>query len=71
VFHVEDIQVPVTTPSGEMTVRVYSPEGIGPFPVHLNFHGGERTIFHSATGTCVNLLVIGGWVLGGLKSEAA
>lgn len=43
-FHVEDIQVPVTTPSGEMTVRVYSPEGTGPFPVHLNFHGGERTI---------------------------
>ncbi|KAH3973407.1 hypothetical protein HBI25_082130 [Parastagonospora nodorum] len=52
VFHVEDIQMPVTTPVGEITVRVYSPEGPGPFPVHLNFHGG-------------------GWVLGGLKSEAA
>ncbi|KAL5380445.1 hypothetical protein DPSP01_007767 [Paraphaeosphaeria sporulosa] len=52
VFHVEDVQVPVTAPVGEITVRVYSPEGPGPFPVHLNFHGG-------------------GWVLGGLKSEAA
>ena len=70
-FHVEDFQVPVTTPSGEMTVRIYSPEGTGPFPVHLNFHGGERTVLHSAVGICVNLLVSGGWVLGGLKSEAA
>ena len=41
VFHVEDIQVPVTTPAGEITVRVYSPKGPGPFPVHLNFHGGK------------------------------
>lgn len=41
VFHVEDIRVPVTTPSGEVTIRIYSPEGSGPFPVHLNFHGGE------------------------------
>lgn len=32
--------MPVTTPAGEITVRVYSPEGPGPFPVHLNFHGG-------------------------------
>lgn len=41
VFRVEDMQVPVTTPAGEVTIRVYSPEGPGPFPVHLNFHGGE------------------------------
>ncbi|KAF7554207.1 hypothetical protein G7Z17_g3068 [Cylindrodendrum hubeiense] len=52
VFHVEDRQIPVSKPTGEITVRIYSPEGPGPFPVHLNFHGG-------------------GWVLGGLKSEAA
>ncbi|KAF2035686.1 alpha/beta hydrolase fold protein [Setomelanomma holmii] len=52
ISYVEDLQVPVTAPAGESTVRVYSPEGAGPFPVHLNFHGG-------------------GWVLGGLKSEAA
>ncbi|KAK2053413.1 hypothetical protein LY76DRAFT_619950 [Colletotrichum caudatum] len=52
VFHVEDRQVPVTQPLGNIVVRVYSPEGPGPFPVHLNFHGG-------------------GWVLGGLNTEAA
>ncbi|CAM1509512.1 Fc.00g032510.m01.CDS01 [Cosmosporella sp. VM-42] len=40
VFHVEDCQVPVSQPSGEVTVRIYSPKGPGPFPVHLNFHGG-------------------------------
>lgn len=37
---VKDFQVPVENPPGEMTVRMYSPQGSGPFPVHLNFHGG-------------------------------
>lgn len=49
---VHDIQVPVFHPAGSITCRVYTPSGPGPFPVHLNFHGG-------------------GWVLGGLGSEAA
>ncbi|KAM5350189.1 hypothetical protein ACJ41O_006694 [Fusarium nematophilum] len=40
VFHVQDRKVPVSHPRGEITVRIYSPEGPGPFPVHLNFHGG-------------------------------
>lgn len=44
VFHVEDRQVPVSQPAGEITVRIYSPEGPGPLPVHLNFHGGKS--FH-------------------------
>ncbi|KAJ9624378.1 hypothetical protein H2204_010831 [Knufia peltigerae] len=52
VHRVEDIMVPVSQPKGTITVRVYSPEGPGPFPVHINMHGG-------------------GWVLGGLHSEAA
>ncbi|KAM0227417.1 hypothetical protein ACHAPO_011542 [Fusarium lateritium] len=52
VFHVEDRKIPVTKPEGEITIRIYSPERPGPFPVHMNFHGG-------------------GWVLGGLNSEAA
>ncbi|KAF5253724.1 hypothetical protein FANTH_1416 [Fusarium anthophilum] len=52
VFHVEDRQIQVTKPEGLITVRIYTPAGPGPFPVHLNFHGG-------------------GWVLGGLQSEAA
>ncbi|CAA9956767.1 fungal specific transcription factor domain protein [Pyrenophora teres f. maculata] len=52
VFKEDDIEIPVTRPAGHIKIRVYTPEGEGPFPVHLNFHGG-------------------GWVLGGLQSEAA
>ncbi|KAJ5890562.1 Alpha/Beta hydrolase protein [Penicillium subrubescens] len=52
VHQVQDIQIPVSDPAGSITCRVYTPAGPGPFPVHLNFHGG-------------------GWVLGGLASEAA
>ncbi|KAL3496083.1 Alpha/Beta hydrolase protein [Aspergillus germanicus] len=52
VHKVHDIQIPVSDPEGFITCRVYTPSGTGPFPVHLNFHGG-------------------GWVLGGLASEAA
>ncbi|KAE8356240.1 Alpha/Beta hydrolase protein [Aspergillus coremiiformis] len=52
VHHVQDYQIPVSDPEGSITCRVYTPSGPGPFPVHINFHGG-------------------GWVLGGLKSEAA
>ncbi|KAK5110938.1 hypothetical protein LTR62_005476 [Meristemomyces frigidus] len=52
VHDVQDVQVPVTKPEGRIPVRVYTPKGHGPFPVHFNMHGG-------------------GWVLGGLKSEAA
>lgn len=40
-FHVEDRKVPVSHPAGKINVRIYSPEGPGPFPVHLNFHGGN------------------------------
>lgn len=47
VFHVADYQIPVTRPAGEITVRVYSPRGSGPFPVHLNFHGGKDMAFFS------------------------
>jgi acetyl esterase len=38
VAQVEDRQVPVD--GGEITVRVYRPEGDGPFPAHVYFHGG-------------------------------
>lgn len=40
VFKVLDFQVPVSEPSGAITVRVYTPQGDGPFPVHVNTHGG-------------------------------
>lgn len=52
VHDVQDYIVFVQDPEGTITCRVYTPSGPGPFPVHLNFHGG-------------------GWVLGGLKTEAA
>ena len=31
----------VPAPDGEITVRVYTPFGTGPFPVHLFLHGGS------------------------------
>ncbi|KAK8048210.1 hypothetical protein PG994_009940 [Apiospora phragmitis] len=40
VHKVEDISIPVSSPPGQIQIRIYSPEGPGPFPVHLNFHGG-------------------------------
>ena len=40
VFKVEDLKVPVTSPPGEVSIKVYTPEGSGPFPVHINYHGG-------------------------------
>lgn len=40
VFQVRDLPVPVSAPAGEITGRVYTPEGPGPFPVHMNMHGG-------------------------------
>ncbi|PLB52162.1 alpha/beta hydrolase fold protein [Aspergillus steynii IBT 23096] len=33
-------QVPVSDPDGSIACRVYTPAGRGPFPVHINFHGG-------------------------------
>jgi len=31
-------------PAGEIPLRVYTPEGPGPFPVYVNFHGGGWVI---------------------------
>lgn len=40
VFRVQDTVIPVSKPAGEIAARIYTPQGPGPFPVHLNFHGG-------------------------------
>ena len=40
VFDVKDVQIPVTNPDGNITIRIYTPAGTGPFPVHVNTHGG-------------------------------
>ncbi len=47
VANVEDRTVP--GPGGEIPVRVYTPEGSGPFPVLLYYHGGGWVIGNIAT----------------------
>jgi acetyl esterase len=39
---VEDSQIP--TPDGQLPVRIYTPEGTGPFPILVYFHGGGWVI---------------------------
>lgn len=39
---IEDRTVP--GPAGEIPVRIYRPEGEGPFPVHVHYHGGGWVI---------------------------
>jgi len=45
VYQEEEFDIPVTKPAGQIKVRVYRPEGPGPFPVHLNYHGGKNQPF--------------------------
>jgi acetyl esterase len=42
VAKVEDSQIP--TPDGKIPVRIYTPEGAGPFPILVYFHGGGWVI---------------------------
>jgi acetyl esterase len=42
VFKVEDRKIP--GPAGEIPIRIYTPEGSGPFPVLVFFHGGGWVI---------------------------
>ena len=55
VANVEDRMIP--GPDGEIPVRVYTPEGSGPFPVLVFFHGGGFVICDLEThdGTCRSL----------------
>jgi hypothetical protein len=39
----EEFHISVTNPAGQIKIRVYTPEGSGPFPVHFNYHGGNST----------------------------
>lgn len=41
VHAVRDQLIPVFHPEGSVTIRIYIPAGNGPFPVHVNFHGGK------------------------------
>src|SRR5712692_5280337 len=42
VGHVEDRMIP--GPAGEIPIRIYTPQGSGPFPVLVFFHGGGWVI---------------------------
>jgi len=55
VAKVEDRAVP--DPKSEIPVRIYTPEGAGPFPVLVYFHGGGWTIGNLEThdGVCRHL----------------
>lgn len=55
VAKVEDRSIP--GPAGEVPVRVYTPEGSGPFPVLVYFHGGGFVLCNLDThdGTCRSL----------------
>lgn len=52
---VRDLEIP--GPGGAIALRVYSPEGSGPFPVFVNFHGGGWVIgdLETADGVCRDL----------------
>src|SRR5207249_2119700 len=55
VARVEDRRIP--GPHGEIPVRIYTPEGAGPFPVLVYFHGGGWVIcdLDSHDGVCRSL----------------
>jgi len=42
VGNIEDRLIP--GPAGEIPIRIYHPEGSGPFPIHLHYHGGGWVI---------------------------
>jgi len=59
VAKVEDRNIP--GPDGDVPVRIYSPEGDGPFPILAWFHGGGWVVgdLESADGSARNLCVGG------------
>ena len=59
VAEVEDRTIP--GPDGDVPVRIYTPEGSGPFPILAWYHGGGWVIgdLESADGTARNLCVGG------------
>lgn len=53
--HVEDRTIP--GPCGEIPIRIYTPDGDGPFPILVYFHGGGWVIYSldSNDGICRGL----------------
>lgn len=50
VAHVENLNIP--SPGGGIPIRVYTPNGSGPFPVLLYFHGGGWVILQPRYPQC-------------------
>ena len=63
VARVEDRTIP--GPDGEVPVRIYTPEGFGPFPILVWYHGGGWVVgdLDSADGTSRHLTVGAGCVV--------
>ena len=63
VARVEDRTIP--GPDGEVPVRIYTPEGTGPFPILVWYHGGGWVVgdLDSADGTSRHLTVGAGCVV--------
>ena len=57
VSNVEDREIP--GPDGQVPVRIYTPEGSGPFPVLVWFHGGGWVVgdLDTSDGVCRHLTV--------------
>ncbi|MEQ8858577.1 MAG: alpha/beta hydrolase [Pseudomonadales bacterium] len=63
VVQVADRSIP--GPGGALAVRVYTPEGPGPFPVYVNFHGGGWVIgdLDTADTVCRGIATTAGCVV--------
>lgn len=63
VARVEDRRIP--GPEGEIPVRIYTPEGTGPFPIFVNFHGGGWVIgdLETADAVCRDIARTAGCVV--------
>ena len=55
----------VPGPAGDIPVRIYTPDGVGPFPVLVWYHGGGWVVgdLESADGTARHLCVSGGCIV--------
>jgi acetyl esterase len=62
VANVEDREIP--GPEGQISVRIYTPEGKGPFPVLVFFHGGGWVIdnIESHDAICRSLTNLAGCI---------
>jgi hypothetical protein len=61
----------VTRPTGQIKVRVYTPEGPGPFPVHINYHGGKSASLQDQDMSLIQGQEDGFWAVSRVKPPGA